>query len=87
MQGVNIAYYGHEFDQSDSNRYNYDVGVRVEADSLYTGNDFEDVTRTELFIEGLYLLLLFQRELMLLLVSNSFLFFVLTDELSCWWGV
>ena len=52
MQGVSIAYNEHEFEQSDSNRYDYEGGVRVEADVLYTGNDFEDITRTELFIEG-----------------------------------
>ena len=54
MQGVNIAYYEHEFEQADGNIYDYESGVRVAADVLYTGNDFEDITRTELFIEGLF---------------------------------
>ena len=54
MQGVNIAYYEHEFEQADGNSYDYESGVRVAADVLYTGNDFEDITRTELFIEGLF---------------------------------
>ena len=54
VQGVDIRYHGHEFDEAVGNDYDYASGIRVEAGGLYTGNDFEDVSRAELFIEGAY---------------------------------
>ena len=52
VQGVEIRHHEHEFEKADSNENDYDSGIRVEAGVLYNGNDFEDISKVELFIEG-----------------------------------
>lgn len=35
-----------------SNNYDYDGGVLISADGLYKGNDFVDISRASMTLEG-----------------------------------
>lgn len=52
VQGVKVSYNQHDFEKDSNNDFNYDKGIRIEADKLYIGHDFADVTKARLFIEG-----------------------------------
>ena len=65
VQGIEIRNHEHDFEKAASNLYDYDAGIRVEAGVLYKDNDFEDVSKVELFIEGARMGILFS------LLSNT----------------
>lgn len=49
---VEISYLDHKFMPAASNNYDYDSGILISADGLYKGNDFVDVSRASMTLEG-----------------------------------
>ena len=49
---VEIVHHDHKFMPAKHNNYDYDSGVLITAGELYTGNDFVDVEKAQMFLEG-----------------------------------
>lgn len=52
---VDVRYYGHEFEPAESNNaaYLYGEGLTITAEEFYLRNDFRDISKTTLTVEGM----------------------------------
>lgn len=57
VHGVSISYHSHVFEPTADNSYNYASGIRMEVGKLYNGNDFRDISKAEISVEGRFLVL------------------------------
>lgn len=56
VKGVEITYYEHNFQSAAYNHHDYERGILIRDGIIYNGNDFRDMTMTDLKIEGKELL-------------------------------
>lgn len=52
IYGVRFEYYEHDFEKTFENKWNYDKGVKIEENGFYAKNDFYDVTKARLIVQG-----------------------------------
>lgn len=59
VQTVDVVFHSHSFVKHPENKADYEKGIHIEEDGLYIGNDFVDITTSDLFVEGMFLFYLF----------------------------
>lgn len=52
INSIEIDYLDHKFMAAASNNYDYNSGIVISADGLYKGNDFVDISRATMTLEG-----------------------------------
>lgn len=61
IQSVKVIFHGHAFEQHPKSNATYVNGIEIEENGLYTGNDFVDITTTDLIVEGKLVHFTFQK--------------------------
>lgn len=56
IYGVRIEYEEHKFERMFENKWNYDRGVHIMEGGFYAKNDFYDMSKARLYIQGMYYL-------------------------------
>lgn len=54
IYGVRIEHEGHDFERTFDNKWNYDAGVHITETGFYASNDFYDISKARLFVQGQY---------------------------------
>ena len=52
VHGVEITYNSHVFEKNFENNWNYNTGVRIKEGGFYGRNDFMDVTKARMYVQG-----------------------------------
>lgn len=52
IYGVRISYESHDFVKTFDNKWNYGAGVSITEGGFYANNDFYDMTKARLFVQG-----------------------------------
>lgn len=52
IYGVQINYEEHDFERTFDNKWNYDAGVHITESGFYASNDFYDMTKARLYVQG-----------------------------------
>lgn len=52
IYGVRISYESHDFVRTFDNKWNYGAGVTITEGGFYANNDFYDMTKARLFVQG-----------------------------------
>jgi len=58
INNVKINYSSHDFEQTSKNNWDYSAGVVIYDGGFYSGNDFMDVTRAKVNVQGEFSILL-----------------------------
>jgi len=52
IHGVEIIYNSHKFEKSIENKWDYNTGVHIQEGGFYARNDFVDVTKAKMYVQG-----------------------------------
>ena len=52
VNNVMINFSSHDFEKTFKNKWNYSAGVVISDGGFYSGNDFMDVTRAKMYVQG-----------------------------------
>ena len=77
IHGVQISYNSHQFEKSFKNNWNYENGLHITEGGFYAGNDFVDMSKAKLYVEGMSLCQL------RIHIHQSFTY-INTIKNSCW---
>ena len=55
VHNIIIHSYNHKFDRTSENKIDYSQGLQISAGGFYTQNDFMDMDKTKLSVEGMSL--------------------------------